>query len=297
VDTDRYYYIADYRVAGLFSCVNRVLNICQEFEKYNLIPLVWWGDSNCYWENGGYRGSVNVWEYYFEPLSGISLDSEPNRNKIRSINPKINPIVKDGVAPRGKDVGNLYFPNRVRGHETIQKYLRIRKEILAIAQDFCRLHFKSYTIGLHLRGPGRYHGGSSWIRKHFTLRRNVPFDLYFEYVYQELEQHSDAVIFLATDADIVKQECIREFGDRVVTINHDLSPEGNDHLKNQGGPRAAKAGEECLIDAIALSYTNYFVHATSNVSNFVCCYNRDLRDINVYEAGLKKKGIDLRKIM
>jgi len=59
---------------------------------------------------------------------------------------------------------------------------------------------------------------------------------------------------------------------------------------------APKIGEECLIDALILSRCNILVHGNSNVSNFILCYNKKIKNIEVYLEAHKEKGINLKQI-
>lgn len=297
-EAPRYFYIVDQRPrGGLFSCLNRVLDYCYYCDHHGLVPLVWWGDRGCYWVDGGHRGATNVFEYYFEPMSGISLNREPNVTNSRWSGHSSFTGYESVVAPRGNNPKNLDFPKRNLGNQVIRKYLGIRPEILESVDSFVDSAFDDYTIGVHIRGPERRDGGSAWMRSQFEMVNGVPFELYFSQVRDKLEQYPLSKIFVATDSMMVKQCCESTFGSRMITIPHELSVRGNDHLKNKGGVAAAEIGENCLVDALILARTNYFVHGTSNVSNFVTCFNSGLREVNVYEEAFRKKGIYLSEIL
>ena len=55
---------------GFFVNYCRVLNHIQHCRLNNQIPVVYWNESSSYYDENGYNGSLNAWEYYFEPVSG-----------------------------------------------------------------------------------------------------------------------------------------------------------------------------------------------------------------------------------
>src|SRR6266496_6244632 len=56
------------RDVGLFNLVQGVIPHTYYALKEGRIPIVYYGEKNCYWTPNGYRGRDTVWEYYFEPV-------------------------------------------------------------------------------------------------------------------------------------------------------------------------------------------------------------------------------------
>src|SRR5262249_5830343 len=53
---------------GLFALILSVIpHVVWAFTERR-IPVVYYGNGNCYWTPHGYRDRDTVWEYYFEPV-------------------------------------------------------------------------------------------------------------------------------------------------------------------------------------------------------------------------------------
>ena len=72
--------------------------------------------------------------------------------------------------------------------------------------DSYRNQFNSHTIGLHIR---RTDNAESIAKS--------PTSLFINKVREEIDQHDDTSIFLATDSTAVKKEFIDAFGARIIT--------------------------------------------------------------------------------
>ena len=58
---------------GFFSLFFHVLGWLPSCREKKMIPVVYFNRTCLYWSEKGYRGSRNVWEYYLEPLSAVSI--------------------------------------------------------------------------------------------------------------------------------------------------------------------------------------------------------------------------------
>ena len=73
---------------GFFANFRAIVFLLHDAEKRGVRPVIVssryavsgiWPlriERNLYWDDAGWNGSHNTWEYYFEPVSGESLDSE-----------------------------------------------------------------------------------------------------------------------------------------------------------------------------------------------------------------------------
>ena len=66
--------VVAYNRNGLFSLFFSVLSSLDYCDKNGLTPVVHWGSSCNYHQKGGYNGSTEPWEYYFEPVSDIRYE-------------------------------------------------------------------------------------------------------------------------------------------------------------------------------------------------------------------------------
>jgi hypothetical protein len=79
------------------------------------------------------------------------------------------------------------------------------KEVMDVVDSY-RSQFNSHTIGLHIR---RTDNAESIAKS--------PTELFINKVGEEIDQHDDAKVFLATDSTEVKKEFIAAFGTRIIT--------------------------------------------------------------------------------
>ena len=79
------------------------------------------------------------------------------------------------------------------------------KEVMGVVDSY-RSQFNSHTIGLHIR---RTDNAESIAKR--------PTELFINKVREEIDQHDDAKVFLATDSTEVKKEFIAAFGTRIIT--------------------------------------------------------------------------------
>ena len=79
------------------------------------------------------------------------------------------------------------------------------KEVMGVVDSY-RSQFNSHTIGLHIR---RTDNAESIAKS--------PTELFINKVREEIDQHDDAKVFLATDSTEVKKEFIAAFGTRIIT--------------------------------------------------------------------------------
>ena len=79
------------------------------------------------------------------------------------------------------------------------------KEVMGVVDSY-RSQFNSHTIGLHIR---RTDNAESIAKS--------PTELFVNKVREEIDQHDDAKVFLATDSTEVKKEFIAAFGTRIIT--------------------------------------------------------------------------------
>lgn len=263
---------------GMFYIINNVLDMLsiaeKEHFKFNLKL------DDCLYQQQGKIG--HVWNYYFEDLFEIDqFESFPLYN--------YKQFRKDHLlAPRFRNnrMDPLLLPkNRLVANNFIVKYIRLKPHIQTKITDFIDKNQITNSLGLHIRGPGRVHGGMQYILDKLVLTEGVPFQIYFKFVDEFLEQDKKARIFLCSDSGFVIEECKKHYGDRVFTYDSLRSEYGELHeegdSKNIDLSRY-KLGEDIIIEAYLLSKTKFFIHGNSNISNFVLCKNPSLKHKYVF---------------
>jgi hypothetical protein len=265
---------------GMFAEVNEV--VCQlklaEENGYRFVID---------WQNSPYRDEASdrdPWNYFFEdcfhvgnkkvsgllPFVGDSVDAHLNF---------MRPRVYRNLAK-----GPMQLPaDRSLAHQLINKYIRPKEEIRREIERYRKEHFRTYIIGLHLRGPGRLDGGVRQLRRRHQLKHGVPFQLYFRCLDQVVDLHPEARVFVCSDSRMVIDECRGKYGEKVLTYDATRSAEGEMH-QQKGRYSGCKLGRDVILEAYLLSETDYFVHGNSNVSNFVLCLNPHLPAKYVYDG-------------
>jgi hypothetical protein len=223
------------------------------------------------------------WNYFFQdpfdvvrtegvgelPYLGHSTDT-----RLNFMRPRLYPNL---------DTGPMLLPtDRDLGHKLIAQYIRPKEPIRHIIANYRQAHFDSYIIGLHLRGPGRLHGGTRQLKKRYALKNGVPFQLYFTQVDRVLRSKPDAKIFVCSDSQMVIDECQQRYGDKILTYNSTRAAAGEMHQAYVDKYSGYKLGEDMIIEAYLLGATDYLIHGNSNVSNFVLCFNPKLEAKYVY---------------
>lgn len=264
---------------GMFYIINNVLDMLSiaeiEHFKFNLKL------DNSLYQQQGKEG--HVWNYYFENLFEIDqFETHPVYNYIQ--------FRKDHLlAPRFRNnrMDPLLLPkNRIIANNFIEKYIRLKPHIREKIEDFINKNDIENAVGLHMRGPGRVHGGMQYILEKLVLKEGVPFQIYFKFVDEFLEQNNKTKIFLCSDSSYVIDECKKIYGDRVLTYDSLRSEYGELHEVDSKKTDFSryKLGEDIITEAFLLSQTKYFIHGNSNISNFVLCKNPSLKHKYVFSA-------------
>ena len=283
--------------SGFFYLVNSLIHHLYLAEQGGYKFIVDWSES--LYKDDSMKG--DPWNYYFEdcfhdtgiPLKALSVDLF-NKDNV------IVPRVQIAGFERNRN-GFLLLPkDRYLVNKIISKYIKLKPHLKKKIDDFRNKNFQQYTIGLHIRGAGRVNGGVPILNRQHKLKKGVPFDLYFKFVDEHLQEHKSAKIFLCSDSGMVIDECRKKYGDRIITYSKIRSHYGEMHNNYQEGaikknkgltfPKY-KLGEEVLIDAYLLSETDFLVHGNSSVTNFILCNKPDLKSEYVYKDTIPRPPV------
>lgn len=274
------------RGGGMFSNVNEVVQRLHLAEHGGYPFVIDWSASN--YQDPEKQG--DPWSYFFEPCFSDAPSTHSDLDDL----PDGEDIVLDRrniITPRATYLEGhaLLLPkDRHLPHQYIERHIRLKPEIKNIVKDYAARHFEKFTIGLHIRGEGRDHGGAAELRARLPQEDGVPYAQYFQFVRAELNAHPDAQIFLCSDSTKVIDRVRAEFGDRVIYYDASRSSFGEMHERQKSSENEAfsgyKLGVDILVDAYLLTLTNVFIHGNTNVANFVICKNPQLRNIYVYDG-------------
>lgn len=287
------------RDVGLFSLIQQVIANIPWAIQEGRIPIVLFYDKTCYWTPRGYRGRNTVWEYYFEPVvpaypaSGVPPHI---RNIISDNHPSpfqagyfadectfVSNHFGDHPALEGKALSIPYLLDdpddglRRTAHGIIHRFIRPRDYIRQKVDEFYRRHMEGhYAIGVHARGTDAT--STQEIRPH--RQGSLVLSKYVTEVRRLLEVQPAARIFVATDARS-SLDCLKEaFGGRVLATDSIRHENGEAAGHGPTGwimpayvaadrDRAARNGEEAIVEYLLLSRCDYLVHNGSSLARTV----------------------------
>lgn len=243
---------------GFFHNFNVILGYLDLLDRYPNISLtIDMRDQGLYYEPS--RGE-NWWSYYFDTLQ------YPNR-----LNSTRKPILKRiGDHEKGA-IGNAahYFFTRKYAHSLIEKYIKIKQDVLDEVEGFAVKNLKGKTvIGIHYRGTDKHLEASY-----------VDYSMLISALEKEVKALEDAdfVIFLATDEPIVLERLSASYRDKLVFTNAERM-EMPVHYASQ---RCYQKGRDALVDMLLLAKSNLIIRTNSNLSAVSCFFNPDMRVVNL----------------
>lgn len=250
-------YVIGVHHAGFFSALLGVLNHLVHCNNINKIPVVYWGSSSLYYLPGGFNGSHNVWEYYFEPVSHLAY--KPNKDKVH--------------ASYGGEYAEFYYSalgqaTRNKAYQIISQYIRIKPIVRAKIDTFYQEHMAGKrTIGIHLRGTDK-----------FTEVKQVSVETIIDVARAQADQ--DTQFFVASDEQRLLDKAV-DLLQGYKVIFYDCYRSNSDkplHIKRDK-PSFAQLGEDVLVEACLLARCDLLVHTLSNVSAGVLYWNPSLKNI------------------
>lgn len=260
-DNSQVYVIGHHSSEGLFSCFFGVLNALLKCEGEKKNPVVYWSKNSYYYQEGGFNGSTNVWEYYFEPVSayryepGCTIDNRPSSQP--------------------------YFftrcdqETRNKAHRMISTYIRFKPQVQKKVDDFYQQNMAGKrNIGIHLRGTDR---------GNFKTRQSNEFPLVQDMALKALEcADENTQFYIATDEQslfdailpylvnhtVIYYPCYRSMNGKPLHRDN--------HQDGFNAPSKAQLGEDVLVEALLLSKCDVLLHSTSSVSTGVLYFNPNI---------------------
>jgi hypothetical protein len=278
------------RDVGLFSLVQQVVAN---------VPWALAEGRTCYWTPNGYRGATTVWEYYFEavvPSHPVEVIPKRVRAALAERHPSPREVgyrvdhdtfasshYGDHPQLRGRALPIPYRwadpgPGlRRRAKAVIDQFVRPRDYIQQRANDFVATYLAGHAaIGVHVRGTD----AASASEQRAFRQGSLVLGRYVEALEGLIAAHRQARIFVATDDQSSLDHLTDHFGERVVAC---------DALRHQGGEpagqgptgwimpayvagdrdRAARNGEDALVEYLVLSRCDHLVHNGSSLARTV----------------------------
>jgi hypothetical protein len=303
------------RDTGLFSHVQQVIaNIPWALLEHR-IPIAYFREKTCYWTPHGYAGQDTVWEYYFEPvIPACPAASIPQAVRTRIADRHPSPFdagyaVDDDIFVSsnfgdhpdlcGKTLVIPYLAEdpddavRRAARPIVERYVRPRRYLLEKANTFTKEHLVGRpVIGVHVRGTDAI--SRQELRRH--RRGSLVLPRYVTELRRLLAMLPTAKILVATDDEASLTYLTGAFGSRVVTYGT---------IRHRGGApagqgptgwimpayiagdrdRAARNGEEAVIEYLLLSRCCHLVHNGSSLARTVLLNAPELPHTNTHHAG------------
>jgi len=256
--------IGSFRNEGFFSSFLAVLSNVMWAERNGKIPVVHWTQECFYYQKEGYHGSMEPWEYYFEPISHLRYEpGDPTYNSGDAL---------DGThvwGPFLKYSDHFHREFRFQVHDVIQRYIQIKPHILEKVDAFYNTHMKGKrTIGIHLRGTDR----------NIKTKKDGMIEALLEAA--ENVADKECQFFIATDEESLLDYAKGHVQHPLLYHNSHRSTDGVPlHIGNFREECPALLGEEVLIEALLLSKCDFFVHSLSSVAVAVLYFNPSIPSI------------------
>ena len=260
---------------GLFSIVFQVLALARWAERNSTKPLVYLGREVCFWQNGGHNGSRNAWEYFFEPISDLTLRDvglaaeELEVRHTEEVQRKLATNVQTSNEYLWDEIGAFGVPGHTSREQLRRmitagaRYLRVRPVVMAKVDALHASQFRTRTVGVHYRGTDKGKEAPLLPRERYERVLDA--------------QPKDVQFFVATDSTSFLDAMRARYGDRVLTTASSRSASSRPvHLS--GG---AQVTEQGLIDAILLSRCERVIHGASNLIGGVIIFNPSIDRVDL----------------
>ena len=282
--------------AGFCALLTYGLNGIRRAELADHQPVVYFDKANVPHFYDPEYGD-NIWEYFFLPIDGVSYNAI--QKEIQSGLLKKEDLVYESEEKirwghhydeerlatfwsweKPKDPQKWMKEKRQLGREYVNKYVRVRPEILEKVEAFKQKHFRaSYIIGIHIRGTD------------FSYAQPTAIENYFTEIDHQIAQNKEEEIqiFLATD----QQQYVAKFEERYKgkVIYYDAIRSENDIAPFRFNESPFKKGEDVLIDILLLARTNYLIKGAAAVGETALWFNQGLAcsDFGLESDFIRKK--------
>ena len=235
---------------GFCSQLTVMLNRVNFADEMGFAPCINWYESMLYKEKEPVHGTTNIFEYYFEPIQGVTVEeAEASRfviyddlNKGYGFNWSFIPLVDRLYDYTERDIA--------RCAELMKKYFRLRKEVKAnMDKEINSLLKKRKILGVHGRGGD--------IKIAFLGHPvNVSGHEYIETAEKAMKKIKADYVFLATDDLEILESFKKHFGKKLLYFRDVVRTRGRLHnalIEVEREQHRYKLGFEILRDVYALA--------------------------------------------
>lgn len=266
--------------AGFCALITYALNGVRRALELNRLPVVLFDAEHNPRFHDPARGP-NVWEYFFEPVAGLSYADLQERQAaegwaihqftfheiLRHHLHDPDRLATFWAYEEPADPAAWMAAKRALGRHMVSKYVRVKPDVREKADAFFRDHLEgSYSIGVHIRGTD------------FAYAEPIAPEMYFDGIRSHVRglAHEAYKIFLATDQQQFVDRFRAEFGDRLVVSDclRSATAVAPFNLAIERSPY--RLGEEVLLDVLVLSRSNYLFKGPSAVGEYAMWFGPEL---------------------
>lgn len=276
---------------GMCSQLTVMMNRLNFADRLGMIPCIKWCESDLYQEKEPVQGTRNVFEYYFEPVCGIT-DYQAETGRF---------VVYDNLDDHyGFDWVHIPMVDRdydyteadlERYGQLMNQYIRLRPEIEHQFQEERKALFQDKKVlGVHGRG-----GDMKLAFLSHPLC--VTSAEYIEEAEKAMQKIGAELIFLATDDNEILEAFRQHFQDRVVYFNDVIRTSGRLHncLVETDRPRHRyKLGLEILRDVYTLASCDGLITGMSYINCVVRfwkkSFHKEFEFLKSIDKGRHKHG-------
>ena len=232
--------------AGLCAYLIQVIGFIYDFEDDDIV-INMIGDAHYYHDDNVER-TKNVWEYFFHQLGDTKGRCVHYDNHFAKIMKP--PEYRNACQHRENFI--------TEAHRIFWKYIKVRKEILDIVNDFYKSNMEGFNIiSIHKRNSSHYMKN----RGHYVDNKDIlTVEYYMDFIDKQRENYDK--IFLLTDEKEAHDSFKERYKDDLISYNALRSKKGTYIFDDS---RGYKYGEDILVDVLLASRTLKLIGGKSNV--------------------------------
>lgn len=254
-----YYIEAGTEISGLCALLRRTISGLYVADILNAVPVVSWRKSALLNAHRKINGSENPFEYFFERVSDISVESACNSRCVIEHEIRFDSYLwSEGKLSCSDGQTKRYIALQ---QKLLERYpILLKKSVYKkIKNDIQNLIGSSRTLGVHIRGAQRR-------RNIAGLANPIPLYWYFSEIDKILETQQYDKIFVATDDDEYLRKMEYRYGDKVLCFSDTRrSKDGVIPYFSADSPKY-RVTYEVLRDIYSLIFCNALIGGPSNVT-------------------------------
>jgi hypothetical protein len=232
-------------------------------EEFGFVPVVQMPQNSFYAEKEEVNGTTNPFEYYFKPVSEISLEDAYKSSAVVEHN-----WYQRNYMHQVLDMNSGYLPSEeymMEAAKLVHKYIHLNSIVKPQVKQAIESIIGNYkTIGVHVRGAD--------FKRHYKNHPNiVTIKEYIDATEKVMQEQSFEKIFLATDDMEALEQFEEKFGDKVVFYEDVIRTRDDETVmksENERDNHHYKLGLEVVRDVYTLAACDGIVAGLSNVSIF-----------------------------